>query len=333
MEEKKRDESRIQFLDRILKFLNDNAKVSDNEYIQLDKNDLFTLADYSIDVLQDPKYAKTLLEIQAPVCVIGDLHGQFTDLMKFLDAGKQAGKTPDKDNFLFLGDYVDRGINSCATLAMLLCLKCRYPEKVNLIRGNHETRDISKLYGFYDEIMERFNNEELWEKFNDVFDLLPLGAIISERIFCVHGGLSQYLNDIQQIKDIKRPLKDVPEEGLVADLLWADPDIKCNGFEPSERGTSFVFGPQVAEEFLSKNDFDLICRAHQVVNDGFEFPFFPDQTVVTVFSAPNYCGEFGNKGAMLLIDDNLVCSFKFVDPPANVIPSQRAQTPYYPNSY
>ena len=320
-------ESQEQFLDRLLKFLWAHQHVPDDEYVHLEREDLFRLAEISIETI---KQTPILLKIEAPLCVVGDLHGQFTDLMKFLQEGKDDGKDPEKGyTYLFLGDYVDRGINSCATLAMLLCLKCKYPQTVHLIRGNHETRDISKLYGFNDEIMQTYESEELWEKFNDVFDYLPLCAIISDRIFCVHGGLSQHMHAVSDIEQIKRPLKDVPEEGLIADLLWADPENNTTGFHPSERGTSFTFGPDVAEQFLNQNDYDLICRAHQVVNDGFEFPFYPDQTVVTVFSAPNYCGEFGNKGAMLLIDNNLVCSFKFVDPPANSTPNQRAQTPYY----
>ena len=312
------------FLDKIIKYLWEN-KDAPNGYVKLDQNDMFELARISIPVLSNDK---TLLRIDTPLSVCGDFHGQFTDLMKFLTIGGDPAET----TYLFLGDFVDRGNNSVATLAMLLALKCRYPNNVFLLRGNHETRDISKIYGFWEECMQYYSNN-LWEEFNNVFDYLPLAAIIGERIFCVHGGLSQYINDINEIANFKRPL-DVPESGAVADLLWADPLNDKLGYNDSERGTSFTFGPDVADQFLEKNDFDLICRAHQVVNDGFEFPFYPKQTVVTVFSAPNYCNEFGNKGAILLIDKELVCSFKFVNPPQDAqqpeqlrpaTPAQRGQ--------
>ena len=315
-------ETNEQFLDRLMNFLYQNQNAED--YVKLEAQDLNRLADISLETF---KRDNTLLYIKAPLCVIGDLHGQFTDLMKFLKIGQVENKDPATYTYLFLGDYVDRGINSCATLAMLLCLKCRYPDHIYLLRGNHETRDISKQYGFYNEIEEVYGSDDLWEKFNNVFDWMPLAAILGERIFCVHGGLSQNLSNIEQIATLTRPLE-VPEEGLIADLLWADP-ARENGYHESERGTSFTFGPDVAQEFLDKNDFDLICRAHQVVNDGFEFPFYPEQTVVTVFSAPNYCNEFGNKGAMLMVSDELVCSFKFVDPPQTSEPGQpRPVTPY-----
>lgn len=298
------------FLDRIIKYLWDN-KDCDNTYVQLDLEDLHKLCDMAIPILQkDP----TLLRINAPLSVCGDVHGQFSDLMKFLQLGGDVSNT----TYLFMGDYVDRGINSVATFTMLLCLKCKYPNSIFLLRGNHETPDISSLYGFKDECDQYFPNTDIWQQFNDVFSYLPIAAIISERIFCVHGGLSKDISKLSEIENLKRPLE-VPESGPLADLLWADPKNDTQGYQESDRGTSYTFGPDVANNFLEENDFDLICRAHQVVNDGFEFPFYPKQSVVTVFSAPNYCNEFGNKGAMLMIDENLTCSFKFVDPPADTM--------------
>ena len=145
------------------------------------------------------------------------------------------------------------------------------------------------------------------------FEYLPLAAVVSDRIFCVHGGLSGEMDDVSKIESIKRPL-DVPESGFIADLLWADPDGDVTGLVQSERGTGYVFGDDIAEKFLVHHSFDLICRAHQVVTDGFEFPFWPKQSVVTVFSAPNYCNAAGNKGAMLSVDDELTCSFKIIEP-------------------
>ena len=314
------NQEEAEFLDNIINYLNRNAD-SDEDYVMLKKEDLLRLCRMSIDVIkEDP----TLLRLEAPLKVCGDVHGQFTDLMKFL----KIGGDPKEKKYLFMGDYVDRGRNSVCTITMLLALKCRYPTNVFLLRGNHETRDISRLYGFFEECYNYYD-EELWEAFNAVFDYMPLAAIISGRIFCVHGGLSKDLSRLEDIESLKRPL-DVPDSGLIADLLWADPSAETHGYEESERGMSYTFGPDVAKEFLQKNDFDLVCRAHQVVNDGFEFPFYPEQNVVTVFSAPNYCEEFGNKGAMLCIGEELSCSFKFVDPP-NCIPHPNARpvTPAY----
>lgn len=284
-----------------------NKDLVRGETVNIDISDLEWLCSESIKTL---KKEATLLRLRAPINVVGDVHGQFTDLMQFLNVGG----LPPSTRYLFLGDYVDRGANSIETITTLLCLKNLYPNKVHLLRGNHETRDISQMYGFYDECCSRYN-ESLWDKFNDVFGYLPLAAVISDRIFCVHGGLSGDLKDVSRIENIKRPFE-VPESGFIADLLWADPDGDVTGLAPSERGTSFKFGADVADSFLKQHDFDLICRAHQVVNDGFEFPFWPEQSVVTIFSAPNYCEEFGNKGAMLSVDEELRCSFKLVEPPS-----------------
>jgi serine/threonine-protein phosphatase PP1 catalytic subunit len=239
----------------------------------------------------------------------------------------KAGGRPPETSYLFLGDYVDRGHNSVETLSYLLALKIKYPKKIWLLRGNHETTEISRLYGFLAECGIRYSHS-LWEKYTEVFRWLPLAAVISERIFCVHGGLSPELTDVQDIARLARPL-DIPDQGMLTDLLWADPSNEHMGFMPSERGTSYTFGSDKVEEFLEKHDFDLLCRAHQVVTPGYEFPFHPIQSTLTVFSAPDYCEEFGNRGAMLKVDTALKCSFQFVDPPRSrpQPPSYRPATP------
>ena len=98
----------------------------------------------------------------------------------------------------------------------------------------------------------------------------------------------------------------------MCDLLWSDPDKNVGGWEENERGVSYIFGPEVVSAFLKKNDMDLICRAHQVVEEGYEF--FAKRQLVTIFSAPNYCGEFDNSGAMMSVDDLLMCSFQILKP-------------------
>eukprot|EP01029_Cantina_marsupialis_P019028 TRINITY_DN4424_c0_g3_i2.p1 TRINITY_DN4424_c0_g3~~TRINITY_DN4424_c0_g3_i2.p1 ORF type:complete len:204 (-),score=72.14 TRINITY_DN4424_c0_g3_i2:270-881(-) len=152
---------------------------------------------------------------------------------------------------------------------------------------------------------------KLWKVFTDCFNCLPIAAIIDERIFCMHGGLSPDLEKMDQIKRILRPT-DVPERGLLCDLLWSDPDRTIGGWGENDRGVSFTFGPGVVNVFLKQHDLDLICRAHQVVEDGYEF--FAGRQLVTLFSAPNYCGEFDNAGAMMSVDEDLMCSFQILRP-------------------
>ena len=246
----------------------------------------------------------TFLELESPISVCGDTHGQYPDLLKLFEAGG----FPPEANYLFLGDYVDRGKYSLETICLLLAYKIKYDENFFLLRGNHECASINRIYGFYDECKKRYNLK-IWKAFIDVFNCLPIAASIDDKILLMHGGLSPELKNVEQLKKIMRPT-DVPEEGLLCDLLWSDPDINCDGWGPNDRGVSVVFNQNVLKKFLEKNDLDLICRAHQVVEEGYEF--FGDRELVTVFSAPNYCGEFDNAGAMMVIDENLMCSFKVI---------------------
>ena len=246
----------------------------------------------------------TFLELESPISVCGDTHGQYPDLLKLFEAGG----FPPEANYLFLGDYVDRGKYSLETICLLLAYKIKYDENFFLLRGNHECASINRIYGFYDECKKRYNLK-IWKAFIDVFNCLPIAASIDDKILLMHGGLSPELKNVEQLKKIMRPT-DVPEEGLLCDLLWSDPDMNCDGWGPNDRGVSVVFNENVLKKFLEKNDLDLICRAHQVVEEGYEF--FGDRQLVTIFSAPNYCGEFDNAGAMMVIDENLMCSFKVI---------------------
>ena len=247
-----------------------------------------------------------LLELEAPIKICGDVHGQFYDLLRILEFG---GYPPDA-NYLFLGDYVDRGKQSLETICLLLSYKIKYPENFFMTRGNHECSSINRIYGFYDECKKRFSIK-LWKTFTDCFNCLPVAAILDDKIICMHGGLGPDLDKIDKIRNIIRPT-DVPERGLLCDLLWSDPDQSSNGFGNNERGVSVVFNGKIVQDFLKNNDLDLICRAHQVVEEGYEF--FADRKLVTVFSAPNYCGEFDNAGAMMSVDENLNCSFQILKP-------------------
>uniref|UniRef100_A0A183J6F4 Serine/threonine-protein phosphatase n=1 Tax=Soboliphyme baturini TaxID=241478 RepID=A0A183J6F4_9BILA len=190
--------------------------------------------------------------------VSGDIHGQYYDLLRLFECG---GFPPDS-NYLFLGDYVDRGKQSLETICLLLAYKIKYPENFFLLRGNHECASINRIYGFYDECKRRYN-VKLWKIFTDCFNCLPVAAIIDEKIFCCHGGLSPDLQKMEQIRRIMRPT-DVPDQGLLCDLLWSDPDKDVNGWGENDRGVSFTFGAEIVQKFLVRHDMDLICRAHQV---------------------------------------------------------------------
>eukprot|EP01121_Diplochlamys_sp_Union-15-3_P011228 TRINITY_DN3230_c0_g2_i2.p1 TRINITY_DN3230_c0_g2~~TRINITY_DN3230_c0_g2_i2.p1 ORF type:complete len:574 (-),score=118.61 TRINITY_DN3230_c0_g2_i2:28-1536(-) len=247
-----------------------------------------------------------MLQLGAPIKICGDIHGQFYDLLRIF----KHGGFPPESNYLFLGDYVDRGRQSLETISLLMAYKIRYPENFFLLRGNHECASINKMYGFFDECKRRYS-VQLWKIFTDVFNCLPVAAVIDDKIFCTHGGLSPQLTDIEQINNLPRPT-DVPATGLLCDLLWSDPEKKLKGWAPSDRGVSFIFGKDVVAKFLNKNDLDLICRAHQVVEDGYEF--FASRQLVTLFSAPNYCGEFDNAGGVMTVDEALMCSFQILQP-------------------
>ena len=247
-----------------------------------------------------------LLELEAPIKICGDVHGQFYDLLRILEFG---GYPPDA-NYLFLGDYVDRGKQSLETICLLLAYKIKYPENFFMTRGNHECSSINRIYGFYDECKKRFSIK-LWKTFTECFNCLPVAAILDDKIICMHGGLGPDLDKIDRIRNIIRPT-DVPERGLLCDLLRSDPDDSSNGFGSNERGVSVVFNSKIVQSFLKNNDLDLICRAHQVVEEGYEF--FADRKLVTVFSAPNYCGEFDNAGAMMTVNEDLRCSFQILKP-------------------
>lgn len=248
----------------------------------------------------------SLLELSTPVKIVGDVHGQFSDLLRlFTKCG-----FPPASNYLFLGDYVDRGKLSLETMLLLLCYKIKYPENFFLLRGNHECANVTRVYGFYDECKRR-SSIKIWKTFVDTFNTLPLAAIVAGKIFCVHGGLSPVLNSMDEIRHVSRPT-DVPDFGLINDLLWSDPIDSPNEWEDNERGVSYCYNKVAINKFLNKFGFDLICRAHMVVEDGYEF--FNDRSLVTVFSAPNYCGEFDNWGAVMSITDGLLCSFELLDP-------------------
>ena len=249
-----------------------------------------------------------LLELRSPMTVCGDLHGQFHDMLRIF---RLCG-LPPSENYIFLGDYVDRGQNSIETICLAFAYKIKYPENFFLLRGNHESSSTNRFFGFYDECDSRFDTK-IWETFCDVFNCLPLCAIIEDKVFCVHGGISPYLTSLDQIRKIERPCE-VPEAGIVCDMLWSDPDTNAEEWEENERGTSFAFGSKCLLEFLNRFNLGLIVRGHQAVMCGYDFTFPEIRGIVTVFSAPNYCYTFKNKGGIIHFDAKMNPSFSVLQP-------------------
>ena len=275
--------------------------------VDLKEEEIKFLIDQSLKIIKDQKM---LVELEAPLHVCGDIHGQYYDLLRIFE---HCGY-PGEYNYLFLGDYVDRGKQSLETVCLLLCYKIKFPEKVTLLRGNHESSVTNRIYGFYDECKRRYN-VRLWRSFTDLFNWLPVAAIIDEKILCMHGGLSPELKNIQSVQEISRPT-DIPDTGLLCDLLWSDPDKDVLEYDENDRGVSVIFGEKIVQDFNKKNDLDLIIRAHQVVDDGYEF--FAQRQLITIFSAPNYCGEFDNSAGIMIIDESLTCSLKVLRPVENL---------------
>lgn len=200
-----------------------------------------------------------LIEVHAPINICGDTHGQYSDLLRLFEIGG----FPPESNYLFLGDYVDRAKQSIEVITLAICYKIKYPESFFLLRGNHECASLNRIYGFYDECKRRYS-VKLWRIFADCFNCMPVAAVVEDKILCMHGGLSPDLDHLSQVFDISRPT-DVPDEGLLCDLLWADPDSSVMGWGYNQRGVSYTFGHDIISDFLSRHGLDLICRAHQVV--------------------------------------------------------------------
>uniref|UniRef100_A0A5B7BIA9 Serine/threonine-protein phosphatase n=1 Tax=Davidia involucrata TaxID=16924 RepID=A0A5B7BIA9_DAVIN len=203
--------------------------------------------------------------VKCPVTVCGDIHGQFYDLIELFRIG---GNAPDT-NYLFMGDYVDRGYYSVETVTLLVALKVRYRDRITILRGNHESRQITQVYGFYDECLRKYGNANVWKYFTDLFDYLPLTALIESQIFCLHGGLSPSLDTLDNIRALDR-IQEVPHEGPMCDLLWSDPDDRC-GWGISPRGAGYTFGQDIAAQFNHTNGLSLISRAHQLVMEGYNW--------------------------------------------------------------
>ncbi|ELR17485.1 serine/threonineprotein phosphatase PP2A, putative [Acanthamoeba castellanii str. Neff] len=239
-----------------------------------------------------------VLCLSSPLTVVGDVHGQFYDVIELF---RIAGYVPDT-NYLFLGDFVDRGHHSVETVSLLLALKLRHPHRVHLLRGNHESRAISLTYGFYAECKKKYGNPNVWRYFMEVFDFLTISATIDNKIFAVHGGLSPEILSLEQIKVLYR-FGEIPMEGAIADLMWSDPEPDKDGFYLSQRNAGYTFGADVV---------------------------LWDDKLSTVWSAPNYCYRCGNVASVLEISESGDRHFNvFSAAPENTRATPEANVPDY----
>lgn len=238
-----------------------------------------------------------VLSLSSPINVCGDLHGQFYDVLKLFQIGGRIESDPTKV-YLFLGDYVDRGYFSLETITLLFLYKLIYPKQVYLLRGNHECRSITQVYGFYEQCMRYYSHSAVWKLFVDSFDYLPIAAIIDHKFFNVHGGLSPKCPIVDNIRVIQRAIE-IPSEGAFTDLCWSDPDTKISMFSPSTRGAGYLFGSQAVEKFNYDNGVECVVRAHQLASQGYQYYF--NNRCLTVWSCPNYFYKCKNLAAIMEI--------------------------------
>ena len=280
-----------------------------------------------------------MLRLHLPIIVVGDLHGNFQDLLRILGAVK--ANEHEHTPMLFLGDYVDRGCYSVEVIAFLLALKVMLPSRVWLLRGNHEFRCVNDSYGFKAEVVERYGSEALWEKFNTVFDWMPLAASLNDRFFCVHGGLSPELQTVAQIESVKYPLSSYDDAKMVADVVWSDPSDTLGTFLSSKRGLGVTFGKKPTLEFLERNGFEKIIRAHQCVVRGIERKIHG--RVLTVFSSSFYNDDENMAGVLIIQEDGSIApiglmprryiqrkSARFTEPISDIREAMKAAEPPMP---
>jgi serine/threonine-protein phosphatase 2B catalytic subunit len=248
-----------------------------------------------------------LIELQDPVTIVGDIHGQFYDMLKLLDLGGN----PERTKYVFLGDYVDRGAFSLEVLLVLYALKVNFPNTLFLLRGNHECRQLTTFFSFRKECLYK-HDLELYDRCMESFDCMPLACVVDGKFLTVHGGLGPEMVTLADINAISR-FQEPPKQGSFCDILWADPyeteSTRSAGFRTNDvRGCSYFFTKEAVVPFLKRNDLLSVIRAHEAQLDGFKMynwngeEDFP--AVITVFSAPNYCDVYNNKGAIIKFENS-----------------------------
>lgn len=280
---------------------------------------LAMMAEFGAYNIIDPKYVNKLIDSvcsiteskpsvvdldilpDTSITVVGDLHGQYFDLQKIFEMN---GNPSESNRYLFNGDFVDRGAFGIEVVLTLFAWKTLYPDHVTLLRGNHEIRSVNETYGFKDEVVLKYGSERLFYKLNTVFTKLPIAGVLKSKVFVVHGGLPRQDGGQVSLDAIRSLPNDMEpkERSILSDLLWSDPQDDF-GVAMSPRNVGILFGPDVTLRFLHANSLDLVVRSHELCADGYRIQ--EGGKVVTIFSAPNYCGRCGNLAAFARFDSEL----------------------------
>jgi len=252
--------------------------------------------------------------IKSPVTIVTDLHGQLMDLLEMFRVG---GSVPDV-NYIFCGNYVNRGIWSVETFILLCCLKMKHPLRVTLLRGSHESRTMTHAYGLYEECIRKYGSAVIWNYLLGVFECLPISAIVDEKIMCIHGGISPSIATVDQMRVMQR-FKDNSKDPLLIDLMYSDPEPEKEGFFPSPRG-GFLFGQDALSKFLKTNRLDKLIRGHQLCLDGYQVIF--QGKLITMWTAPNFLGRIGNIGCIAELSEGGDIFYNtFTGPPVSLTTS------------
>lgn len=264
---------------------------------------------------------ENIMYVSSPVIVVGDIHGQYFDLKNIFNLFG----SPDEKKYIFLGDLVDRGVHSVEVICLLLVYKTMYPDNIYLVRGNHESKKISSVYGFFDEVHAKYGTSSVYRSITDVFNYFLLGVVVDGRHFCVHGGISSVSISLDEFSQMQRFFL-IPEKQPISDLLWSDPGSH-SGFEQNMRGLGCTYGHDVVQLFLLVNKLEKVIRSHQLVMEGYRYDF-KDKSCITVWSAPNYCYRCNNIASVMSID-GIFHNFKTFKHVKEQAPGHRFTNPFF----
>ena len=255
------------------------------------------------------KSEPNVVRTTSPITVLGDVHGDYDDV---LDIFRIFGP-PEEGKYCFIGDFVDRGDRSVHTIVLLLAYKIKFPDRMILIRGNHEGFNMTSTYGFYDEILRRYGDFLVWRAFIELFAAMPIAVLIDDNIFGVHGGLTPFLETIEQLETVNRNIQDttqnlLSDEPVLKDILWNDPS-ESPGIQTAIREGGKCWGPDITEKFIESNKLKFVVRGHETVNGGYKWNH--NNLVLTIFSAPSYTGGFHEGAALEVVSPTQIQLTRF----------------------